>query len=273
MMLLMPNIQVAGANAMSGAHVIGYPALPAFLGFANTVCRALSEWSGTSFRTKGIAILHHGSRLRRYRYSGLTRKKSVYADAEIPGRDSYWFTPPNEHQPQLDLSLSLIVDAAFPPGLVAEAARSLDELCAAMPLRCLGGTISEAIKPRLVGTAEEIAKNTRNGWFLVDRSDEITEDGDALDNLLRLTTGPDARSKRRIAVQSGYRAITPFARRRGTRSSECDHAFVEDVTTLAAFVPRRECTVSLEHMRQCFWRPNIDRNSGFATLGRSYDDV
>jgi hypothetical protein len=47
MMLLMPNIQVAGANAMSGAHVIGYPALPAFLGFANTVCRALSELSGT----------------------------------------------------------------------------------------------------------------------------------------------------------------------------------------------------------------------------------
>ena len=43
MMLLMPNIQVAGANAMSGAHVIGYPALPAFLGFANTVCRAVRD--------------------------------------------------------------------------------------------------------------------------------------------------------------------------------------------------------------------------------------
>src|ERR1700746_3786159 len=84
-------------------------------------------------------------------------------------------------------------------------------------------------------------------WVLVDRSEEITGDGDVLDNLLQLITGPDARSKRRIAVQSGYRAITPFARRRGTRSSECDHAFVEDVTTLAAFVPRRECTVSLEH--------------------------
>ena len=140
-----------------------------------------------------------------------------------------------------------------------------------MPLRCLGGTISEAIKPRFVGTAEEIAKYTRNGWFLVDRSDEITGDGDALDNLLRLITGPDARSKRRIAVQSGYRTITPFTRRRGTRSGECDHAFVEDVTTLAAFVPRRECTVSLEHMRQCFWRPNIERNSGFATLERSYN--
>lgn len=271
MMLLMPNMQITGANAMSGAHVIGYPALPAFLGLANTVCRSLSELFGTSFRSRGIAILHHGSRLRRHGYNGLTRKKSFYANAHLPQRTAFWFTPPNEHQPQMDLSFSLIIKAAFSPGLVAEAARSPDSLCTAMPLRGLGGTISEAIKPRLVGTLEEIAKNTHNGWFLVDRSEEIVGDGDALDNLLRLTTGPDARVEHRIAVQCGYRAITPFAQRRGTRSSECDHAFVEDLTTLAAFVPKRNCTVSPDRMRPCFWQPNIDRASGFAILGRSYD--
>jgi len=140
-MLLMPNVQVSGANAMSGGHVIGYPALPAFLGLANTVCRALSDVGGYSFRARGIAILHHDSSLRLFRYKNLTRKKSVYADRKPSGRDSSWFSPPNEHQPQMNLSFSLVIDAAFPGSLLADVARTPEILAAAMPLRCLGGTI------------------------------------------------------------------------------------------------------------------------------------
>ena len=288
---------VGGANALCGAHAVGYPGMPAFNGMASVVARNVGRMSGGDGLVRGLAVLHHSGRLRaRGRYgTRLTHKRAVHDSSERSPRDH--FATPMAVQPQVDLAFTLGVETDLPPAFIAaceEAARGGGRSPAmdAVPVRSLGGRV-EPTAVGFGGALDDAMRKAPPGWLLCDHTDELDGHGGVVEAMVARTFGRGAAGKRavaaldptaasdpetvaeavrkardaagRVPMHVGWISVSEGRPRRGARDPGATHHYVESVTGLASFTRRHEALRN-EPWR-AHWVPSIDGD--LFTLGAS----
>ncbi|MBF0261458.1 MAG: hypothetical protein HQL97_06485 [Magnetococcales bacterium] len=273
--LLFPRIEVSGANALAGQGAMGYPALTAFLGFSQVVARAVAGQTEGRFLHR-FAVVHHTGRARFFGIScdKPTKARYVWFDKEVPGkaREKYWFTPPEEIHPQVDLTFSLLLETDLPAERVARLRDDPAPLARCLGHRALGGVIHRAGEKVMIEPTDalELLARSGRGHLLVDRTPELfPNDGrDALDVLLDKLTQPEEpdtpeslAGDRLFMTHIGYLAISPPAVRTRARG-EIPHQHAEPIHGLAAF--RR--THAVNKQTPMFWKPIFNPTQQTYTL-------
>jgi hypothetical protein len=246
--------------------VVGYPTLTAFSGFTTVLVRRLGQALGVALLPRGFAIVHHTGRLRAHGkwHDRLTQKRYVHDSWPPPSteRRDYYFSPSGQPMPEIDLSLSLLVNLESSAPLEQLLQRfPRDDAAAVIGPRALGGTIQS--HGALATTADFPAalRAAPTGHVLVDRSAELLDEArDPLDLLLDKLERP---ARRRLApMQIGWRGLTPIMERETPRGC-ADHAFVEPLIGLVEFLPRYRLETDTH---SGIWRPRIDRTANMFLL-------
>lgn len=126
--LLLPNIKVSGATALSSSVTIGIPSLTAFYGYVHSFERKLRE-SNTTAKIESLAICIHQCHLDK---RGLTKEFVEKANGTI--------SPPSTHDDwQCDFTFSLILIFTHQPNIPNES------IIKALPKRLARGTAKISI--------------------------------------------------------------------------------------------------------------------------------
>lgn len=264
--ILFSRIQFQGANAIAGMAIAGYPAMTAFLGYAQSVARAVAgEKDGRPLRR--FAVVHHTGQPRFYgnRFNPqMTQKRGVKTDEGGESREAMWFTPAEDWRPQIDFEASLIIEVEISEKRMAEIDVKSDILRECLGHRALGGSVVGFGRATFQGDATEHLQRAGRGHAIVDMKDMLwNADGDSLDILMDRLSDPYQAgcSDRYFATHVGYAALEdPVCRPSGR--GEAEHVYAEPILSLAAF--RR--TYEVDEDTPLMWRPTFDRERGIYVL-------
>lgn len=264
--VLARRLEIGGANAVAGMGAVGYPALTAFLGYAQELARALAgERAGRHLRR--FAVLHHTGRPRLYGTyrNRVTQKSYAYFEKSQPAKDrqQFWFTPSADFRPQVDLTVSLVLEVTLSDQRLVHLQAHAEEAAACIGLRALGGMIKSDEGIVIGGDALDLIKRAGRSDVVVDRTSCLfeNEEVDALDALLDQLATRHA-EERRFVSHIGYLGVSDLAMRTTARGDAVQHQYAEPIFGLAAF--RR--SHALEPTMPFLWAPSIDRESGVHVL-------
>jgi CRISPR-associated protein Csy2 len=271
--LVIPQLTVHGANAITCPLVIGYPSMTAFNGLAHHVVRQIATETDMTVQLEHFVVLHHAAQLRvhgRWR-NRLTQRRFVHTDSRTRksstgARAHYMLSPSAAAMPEVDLTISLVLEVTPEPGF-REALQDVSaETTMIVGPQAFGGTV-QSLRPLQVHDELPAAISSVPSCFvLCDRSHELLADqSDPLDRLLDLLSeqaAPEVQVRRRLTpLQTGWRAVSAPAWRETPRADGL-HCFAEPLIGLGEFVPRH---LALDDLKAAAaWRPQI--NNGFCTL-------
>lgn len=235
--LLLKNIMIQNANALSGALIAGFPAVTAWLGFVHALERKVRERGFPSVRFNGAGIICHHCHLRLHAgagelvYSVLNNRKPP----DKKGRNSSLIEEVYCH-----LNVSLFIrsentvekNKAF-IAVVSEAIKIL---------KIAGGDITDADIPEtgiIPDTKQgwcELRQRIAHGYALLERRDvmirAMNSGMDAMSALLKYITVPGTEL---IPVATGYQGLSPPGAAENARAEGIQHRFAESVITLGEF--------------------------------------
>lgn len=262
--LLLPEIQVQNANALSSLCTIGFPAMTAWIGAVHALERKVRLIESLcEVRFISLGVISHDSRLQVYKNPGDYHYSIAISSNPLRKKAGNTFErPPFIEDPRIHLKVSLLVKCS---GVSADNESALlDAVCKNLPLlKMAGGDILSYKKPAIYYTDEEHPETQRKilhrlmpGFAVVERRRllEEAENGetDTLDTLLSfLTIHHEAEinednevrawtSKRReagwlIPLVVGFQGLTRLGRVKEQREANTWHRFVEPVITLGEF--------------------------------------
>ncbi|WP_193771152.1 type I-F CRISPR-associated protein Csy2 [Candidatus Magnetaquicoccus inordinatus] len=264
---LFKRVEIGGANSLAGYGAVGFPSLTAFLGLSQEWARALAGESSGRFLRR-FAIVHHTGRPRMYgKYQDkFTQKRYFYADAAVPSKAEHWLSPPEEIRPQMDLTVSLLLEVRISAMRAAYLEQHPEQLHKVAGGRALGGVVQSCGKVVAGSDALALLRQAGRGYAIVDHTSALfPEQGEAdpLDLLLdRLASAYDPESGEIFFMSHiGYLGISPEALRTQARGATL-HVHGEPVFGLASF--RRTFALAAEDF--IFWTPVLDRESQTYTL-------
>lgn len=265
-LLLLKNIRIQNANALSSPYTIGFPAMTAWLGFLHALQRRVCGYLPTTkFTSLGVVCheLHLQTFTEKYENRLIMSKNppSTRIDNKFVAGDKAYnkaFIP----EATCNLNVSLLIEHN-----IAEK-KQLDQLCekvaSILPtMRIAGGDILKfgEIKCSLVdeneeGELQKLTKQLMPGHFIKERRDLMVESmtngqdaADALLNYLVVTSrceqdsGDNVSWKREkrapgwlVPIATGFHGITDLGTVSGQRDNETPHRFAEAVVTLGEFV-------------------------------------
>ena len=249
--LLIPRIEVFGANAQSAYTVVSGPSPLAFLGFARKLLIDLRGGDATDTDCVRVAILHHDLEMRgednyhfkpsQLRGAALTTGSNGKSNDYVAGGFSMSLQP----VALCNLTVSLILSGFddFTVDQIDDAARNL---------RIAGGHIRDFGRIRSFDSIEAAVKRSGNGYFMTERSDLLNVQGK--DKIRAMLT---AMSKREegdgwlIPINLGFLPITPFTQKEASRGF-FPHAYAEPLIGLVQYKTRR--TLDEEDKPIPFWR-------------------
>lgn len=262
--LLLPEIQVQNANALSSLCTIGFPAMTAWMGAVHALERKvrLTE-SLREVRFISLGVISHESRLQVYKNPGDYHYSIAISSNPLRKKGGNTFErPPFIEDPRIHLKVSLLVKCS---GLSAD---NKEELLQAVgetlpSLKIAGGDILSFKTPVVYFISEEHPEEEKKilhrlmpGFAVVERGRLLKEAGneetDTLDTLLSfLTIHHEAEineenevrawtSKRReagwlIPLVVGFQGLTRLGKVKAQRDPNVSHRFAEPVITLGEF--------------------------------------
>ena len=212
MFVVLRALSVHGANALSCPLVVGYPTLTSYHGYACVAGRRLAGELGADLRMVGLVVVHHTGQLRahgKYR-NRLTQKRYVY-DVHPPpeaSRNGYYFSPSGMPMPEIDLTVSLLIEieAAYPLG-PAIGRLGRDAVDVVLGPKAFGGTVQSHGGLHAAATLDEALRLLPTGYLLGDRSAELMHPKrDPLDRLLDLLRERKGTRRWLAPMQIGWRA-------------------------------------------------------------------
>jgi len=279
--LLLKNIEVQNANALSSPYTVGFPAMTAWLGFVHALQRHVQKQEQCKFNS--AAIVCHKLNMQTFADKDANRlimsknPPSTRIDKGLIENEKAK-NKPFIPEAACHLKVSLLIEH----DVVQK--NEIDALCesvkAILPtMRIAGGDIltSGAVKDESVDEDEEgeLRKLTRQlmpGYFIKERRDLMRdamqkgEDGiDALLNYLVMTGECEQNDNDKVICKkkapgwlvplaTGFHGITALNKVRGQRDNETPHRFAEAVVTLGEFVmPYRAKTLD-----EMLWHYRVD---------------
>lgn len=271
--LLLPEIQIQNANALSSLCTIGFPAMTAWMGAVHALERKvrLTE-SLREVRFISLGVISHESRLQVYKNPGDYHYSIAISSNPLRKKGGNTFErPPFIEDPRIHLKVSLLIECR---GVSGDNKNDLFETVGdLLPLLKMAGGDVLTCKPPAVYFASEdkpeeqkkILHRLMPGFAVIERRHLLEQakngEGDTLDTLLsflmihheaKINKENEVRawtSKRReagwlIPLVVGFQGLTRLGKVKAQRNPNVLHRFAEPVITLGEFkMPYRFASV------------------------------
>ncbi|HDF2344158.1 TPA: type I-F CRISPR-associated protein Csy2 [Morganella morganii] len=249
--LLLKNILIRNANALSGALIVGFPAVTAWLGFVHELERKVKKCGFSSVRFNYAGIICHHCHLQLYAEPG-EMVYSVLNSRKPP--DKKGRNPSLTEEAYCHLNVSLIICGENIKDKNAEVITAIPE--AINMLKIAGGDITDSgrqetgIFPDNKQSWCELRQRIAPGYVLLERRDvminAMKSGMDAMAVLLKYTAVPGTVL---IPVVTGYQGLSPPGTVKNARAEGIPHRFAESVITLGEFRP----VDKLRHPSDMLW--------------------
>ena len=271
--LLLPEIEIENANALSSLCTIGFPAMTAWMGAVHALERKvrLTE-SLREVRFISLGVISHESRLQVYKNPGDYHYSIAISSNPLRKKGGNTFErPPFIEDPRIHLKVSLLIECR---GVSGDNKNDLFETVGdLLPLLKMAGGDVLTCKPPAVYFASEdkpeeqkkILHRLMPGFAVIERRHLLEQakngEGDTLDTLLsflmihheaKINKENEVRawtSKRReagwlIPLVVGFQGLTRLGKVKAQRNPNVLHRFAEPVITLGEFkMPYRFASV------------------------------
>lgn len=267
--LLIPNIKIHNANALSSPYTIGFPAMTAWLGFMHALERKLKETVFHDVKFTGLIVSCLDINLQTYKGKG----DYVYSiKATSNPLDKSGKRPSFIEEARCDLEVTLAIECDI--GLIdyEKFTQWVDSKLHTMKMA--GGDII-SFKPSQHKEVnnhnpKELTKYLMPGFCLVTRQDlmkkSMDEGKDAIDSMLdylitttdiqvdenhKVTKKPFKKENGWIVpIAIGYQGISNLGILKNTRDETTPHRFAESVVTLGEF----KMPYHFESIDEMIWR-------------------
>ena len=281
--ILIKNIRVQNANALSSPYTIGFPAMTAWLGFVHALQRYICQKALPEISFPSVAVVCHEIHLHTvkngYNYHIINSKNppSTRIDEKFLNKNKS-FIP----EPLCNMDCSVLIEHNISQNKWSELYGLINQKLHLMKIA--GGDIVnfQEVNKNLcflidANEEQEIRRLTRQmmpGYLIIERRDlmvqSMSEGRDALEALLdhlkiinycdKDEHGNISWKKRRkgrdwlVPIATGFHGITELKQIKGQRDPNTPHRFAEAVVTLGEFImPYR--AKSLDEM---LWYYHID---------------
>jgi CRISPR-associated protein Csy2 len=293
-LLILPQIQVQKANALSSPFSVGFPAMTAWLGFTHALQRKLNQADYDELRLIATAVVSHEFDMQAHKGEG----DYVYSligtanPLDKDGSRSSFIEEPSCH-----LTVSLVIEWQ---GNQEELLDETDEFIAQVEklmhsMKLASGNIQSFAKPEIITIntqdSEDFQKLKRRlmpGYLIIERRDLMIEamtqqqNIDALDAMLSYLTvnhsciqkevepqeadesqkaaaEPSWISQRKVSgwlvpIATGFQGVSELGFAQNQRDPNVLHRFAESVVTLAEFVMPHR----IQNLDEMLWHYHID---------------
>jgi len=268
--LLIPNITIHNANALSSPYTIGFPAMTAWLGFMHALQRKLIDTPFKEVSFSGLIVSCLDMNLHTYKGKGDYISSIVATSNPL---DKTGSRPSFIEEARCDLEVTLAIECEM--GIIdyEELTSFIDEQLHVMKIAS-GDIIS--FKPsqhKQVDNHEprQLAKYLMPGFCLVTRQDlmqqAMQQGQDAIDAMLdylKIATDVEVDDNHKISkskpyrkekgwivpIAIGYQGISELGSIKNTRDQKTPHRFAESVVTLGEF----KMPYHLDTLDEMIWR-------------------
>jgi len=262
--LLLPNMKIHNANALSSPYTIGFPAMTAWLGFMHALERKLRDTAFEQVRFKGVIVSCLDMHLHTYKGQGDYVHSIVATGNPL---DKSGKRPSFIEEARCDLEVSIAIECDLGVIDYDLFTGCIDSILHTMKLA--SGDII-CFKPSLHVEVENtqpraLTRYLMPGFCLVSRQElmqaSMNEGKDAIDGMLdylKTTTDVEINEEHKatkskpykkeggwiVPIAVGYQGISELGKLKNTRDSTTPHRFAESVVTLGEFkMPYRFETV------------------------------
>lgn len=285
--LLLPNLHIHNANAMSSNYTIGFPAITGWLGAVHALERNLNANGFPNLRLKKTAISSSECSVQWYRGPGDYRWSICGAANPLKKKGSGFERPPFVEEPRCDLRVNLLIEMF---GYQDEYREELLQCVAKQlaRLKIAGGDIVNEIdssclkilslNPENETDRRKINYALRPGFVVRSRRELLLnyQAGDSLDGLLSAMKvichlEKDANGKVvssqyekyesdgwLVPIVVGFKDISGKCKVDNQRTYEYEHHFVEPIATIGEFVLPYRC----ESVSEFMWSYRYDAGNG-----------
>ena len=256
--LLIPQLKIHNANALSSPYTIGFPAMSAWLGATHALERKLKNSDFDAVRFKSMAVVCHKIDLQTHRGEGDYVHSIIGTGNPL---DKNGNRPSFIEEARCHLTVSLVIEYS---GLDVD---ERDEFIAHISsllysgMKLASGDILGFNEPSVQKITDEkgLRKITRAlmpGHCLIERRDLMTQamdaGQDAIDSLLdylKVTHRSEMDEKEKVSwasrrkekgwivpIATGFHGITELGHAENQRDAETPHRFAESIVTLGEFV-------------------------------------
>ncbi len=281
--VLIPQIKIHNANALSSPYTIGFPAMTAWLGAVHALERKLKETDFDDVLFTGVGVVCHAIDLQTHKGSG----DYVYSiigtgNPLIPktkkGNPQNAERPSFVEEARCHLTVSLVIEYEYPGLSLNDLTETIDHILQGN-MKMAGGDILGVSPSKLFeihneASQRELLRRLMPGHCLLERRDlmkkAMIEGKDAIDAMLdylKVTHRCETDDKKKVKwtgsrkvkgwivpIATGFHGITPLGIAKNQRDPETEHRFAESVITLGEFVmPHR-----IENLDNMLWNYHTD---------------
>jgi CRISPR-associated protein Csy2 len=258
--ILIPRIEISGANAQSAYSIVSGPSPLAFMGFARKLFIDLNGGDVTESDQVEVAILHHDLEMRgeqffhfhpwQIRGGSLTSSNNGTSSDYVSGTKSMSLQP----LALCNLTASLIIS-----GIDGFGEQEIEN--AVQQMRIAGGQIQRCGK--IVSYTNFSDIRIGNGFFIKDRNDLLSDvpaekKMSVFLKVLHESKQPKSQFPWLLPMNLGYLPVTPFTEKKSARG-QFPHAYAEPLVGLIQYVSPRQLQEQKKGIP--FWRYTRDGNA------------
>ncbi len=278
--ILIPQLSIQNANALSSPFTIGFPAMTAWLGAIHALQRKLNA-QGIPIEFEGVGVVSHKFDLHTYKGPG-DYEYSIVGMANPVDKDGS--RPAFIEEARCHLEVSLVVRYENCEFLHEDQLLAKIEHQLRSGMKMAGGDILDFDKPpSLHRDFNSLKTKLMPGYAIVERRElmiEAMEGGqDALDAMLdylaihhqcemtgegdqstviwksaRKETGYEGQRGWIVPIATGFHGISVLGQAKNQRDPDTPHRFVETIVTLGEF----KMPYKLNTAEELFWRYHFD---------------
>jgi len=276
MILVIPNLLIQNANALSSPYTIGFPAMTAWLGFSHALQRKLTKKGFDDFMVYKTAVISHEANLQVYR-GNADFVNSVISKAyplDKDGKRSAFI-----EEARINLKISLVLKCTrISKKHEEDFLKHLNHLLRIMKLA--SGDILDFDKPKFYrnfheeSIKRELKRKLMPGFALVQRKDLMEEamanSKDALDALLHYLAihnkyaNDDKKwiSEKKelgwiVPIAVGFQGISNLSKAKNQRDLDTPHRFAQSVITLGEF----KMVYKIDSFDEILWEYEFDQKN------------
>jgi len=269
-MLLIKNIKVHNANALSSPYTIGFPAMTAWLGFMHALERKIGTTEFKEVKFKGIVVSCLDIDLQTYKGKGDYVNSIVATSNPL---DKLGKRPSFIEEARCDIEVTIAIECEMGVIDYKKFTYFIDNKLHTMKIASGDITSFKPSQHKEIdnNNPRELTKHLMPGFCLVTRQDlmqaSMSEGKDAIDAMLeylKITTDVEVdenhkvtRSKAArkedgwiIPISIGYQGISDLGQLANTRDETTPHRFAESVVTLGEF----KMPYHFDNVEEMIWR-------------------
>lgn len=275
--LIIENIKIHNANALSSPYTVGFPAMSAWLGFMHALERKLQNSEFRDIKFSGLVISCLDMVLHTHKGSG-DYVSSIVSTRNPLGRDGK--PPAFIEEARCDIEVTIGIECEMGFININDFISFINKVLHTMKVAS-GDLISfKKIQHIEVENDEpmKLGKYLMPGFCLVSRQELMKQsmcDGlDGIDALLEYIKISESiqidesksikrdKSKKEkgwiVPISVGYQAISELETTNNQRDSDTPHRFVENIVTLGEF----KMAYHFDNINEMMWRYEVDKEKG-----------